>query len=94
MEETNVSKGYRLRLKDVINLAAPHTWPGSVAPAMIGLAISYHRLSYIDPLMAACYFIIVILMQSAVNAFDDYADFVKGTDTLENSPDAYDAVIV
>lgn len=85
---------HRLRLQDVINLAAPHTWPGSVAPAMIGLAISYHRLGYIDPLMAACFFVIVILMQSAVNAFDDYADFVKGTDTLENSPDAYDAVIV
>lgn len=44
--------------------------------------------------MTVCLFLIVLLMQSAVNAFDDYADFVKGTDTIENSPDAQDAVIV
>jgi len=85
---------HRLRLKDVIDLAAPHTWPGSVAPAFIGLAASYNRLGYLDPLMAFCFLVIIILMQSAVNTFDDYADYVKGTDTLENSPDAYDAVIV
>ena len=84
----------KLRLKDIINLAAPHTWTGSVTPAVIGLAIAYHQTGHLDPLMVFCLMVIVILMQSAVNAFDDYADFVKGTDTLENSPDAYDAVIV
>ena len=83
-----------LRFKDIVNLAAPHTWTGSVTPAVIGLAIAYHQTGHLDPLMAFCLFVIVILMQSAVNAFDDYADFVKGTDTLDNSPDAYDAVIV
>lgn len=85
---------HKLRMADVVNLAAPHTWPGSVIPAVIGVALSYQRTGTIDPLMAVCFFVIVILMQSAVNAFDDYADFVKGTDTLENSPDATDAVIV
>lgn len=82
------------KLKDIVNLAAPHTWTGSVTPAMIGLAIAYHQTGTLDILMVCCLLIIVILMQSAVNAFDDYADFVKGTDTLDNSPDAYDAVIV
>lgn len=85
---------HKTRFKDVLNLAAPHTWTGSVTPACIGLAISYHAQGYIDPLMAFCVLAIVILMQSAVNAFDDYSDYLKGTDTLENSPDAYDAVIV
>lgn len=85
---------HRLRLIDVVNLAAPHTWPGSVAPCMVGLAISYHYQHFLDPLRVFCLFFIVIFMQSAVNTFDDYADFVKGTDTLDNSPDAYDAVIV
>ncbi|MBQ5973221.1 MAG: prenyltransferase [Oscillospiraceae bacterium] len=84
----------RTRLKDVLDLAAPQTWTGSVTPAVIALAISYHRLRSLDLLMALCLIVIVLLMQSAVNAFDDYADFVKGTDTLENSPDAEDAVIV
>lgn len=83
-----------LRFKDIVNLAAPHTWTGSVTPAVIGLAIAYHQTGHLDPLMVFCLFVIVILMQSAVNAFDDYADFVKGTDTLDNSPDAYDAVII
>ncbi len=79
---------------DVLNLAAPQTWAGSVAPATVSLAISWHRQQRLDPVMALCLFVIVLLMQSAVNAFDDYADFVKGTDTIENSPDAQDAVIV
>ena len=85
---------HRTRLKDVLNLAAPQTWTGSVTPAVIGLAISYHIHPHLDPLMVFCYLLIVLLMQSAVNAFDDYADFVKGTDTLDNSPDPQDAVIV
>ncbi|MBE6908222.1 MAG: prenyltransferase [Ruminococcaceae bacterium] len=79
---------------DVLNLAAPQTWTGSVTPALVSLAISRHRQAHLDPVMTVCLFVIVLLMQSAVNAFDDYADFVKGTDTLDNSPDAQDAVIV
>lgn len=83
-----------LKFKDILNLAAPHSWPASVAPALIAMAISFHRTGQLDPLLTACLVLIVILMQSAVNAFDDYADYLKGTDTLENSPDAFDAVIV
>ena len=86
--------GKQLTFKDILNLAAPHSWPASVAPAVIAMAISFHRTGQLDPLLAACLVVIVILMQSAVNAFDDYADYLKGTDTLENSPDAFDAVIV
>ena len=80
--------------RDVLNLAAPQTWAGSMAPATVALAIAWHRLRSLDIVMALCLYGIVLLMQSAVNAFDDYADFVKGTDTLDNSPDAQDAVIV
>ena len=80
--------------KNVLNLAAPQTWAGSMAPATVAIAISWHKLQHIDLLMVLCLFVIALLMQSAVNAFDDYADFIKGTDTLENSPDAQDAVIV
>lgn len=86
--------GQALKLKDILNLAAPHSWPASVAPALIAMAISFHRTGQLDPLLTACLVVIVILMQSAVNAFDDYADYLKGTDTLENSPDAFDAVVV
>lgn len=85
---------HALRLQDVINLAAPHTWAASVIPALLALVFSYRETGRILPDMTICLFLVAILMQSAVNALNDYADFKKGTDTAENSPDAYDAVIV
>ena len=94
MDSRKSAARHRTGLKDIINLAAPQTWTGSVTPAVISLAISYRIQGYLDPVMVICLFVIVVFMQSAVNAFDDFADFVKGTDTLDNSPDAQDAVIV
>ena len=85
---------HKTRFADIINLMAPQTWTGSVTPALISLALSWQRQKQLDFVMCLCLFLIVLFMQSAVNAFDDYADFVKGTDTLDNSPDAQDAVIV
>ncbi len=95
MRDEHGRNGKRKALwRDILDLAAPQTWTGSVTPALVSLAMSWHRRGSLDPVMTVCLFVIVLLMQSAVNAFDDYADFVKGTDTLENSPDAQDAVIV
>ncbi|MBR3040907.1 MAG: prenyltransferase [Lachnospiraceae bacterium] len=94
MEKSHKEMKRKPFLLDVLNLAAPQTWTGSITPAMVSLALSYDRTGKIDVVMALCTFAVVLFMQSAVNAFDDYADFVKGTDTLENSPDAQDAVIV
>ncbi len=46
-------------------------------------------------LMMFVLFVICVLMQSAVNVFDDYFDYKKGTDTLENSSeDKFDAVLI
>ena len=83
-----------LRFRDVVNLAAPSSWAASVMPSILAIALGYLHNGRIDALMAVCLFIAAVMMQSAVNAFNDYADFIKGTDTLENSPDATDAVIV
>ncbi|MDR2610613.1 MAG: hypothetical protein LBC58_04075, partial [Clostridiales Family XIII bacterium] len=52
-----------------------------------------------DPLLASfiafllC-FAAAVLMQSAVNALNDYRDFISGTDTVGNSDDPTDAVLV
>ena len=81
-------------IKDVLNLAAPHTWAASVMPSLLALVIAFQRQHRILPGMAVFLVLISILMQSSVNALNDYADYIKGTDTLENSPDSYDAVIV
>lgn len=77
-------------------LAAPHTWAAAILPVMFSLtycAIGYS--GFINIFFAALLLIICILMQSAVNVFNDYFDFKKGTDSLENSSeDAFDAVLV
>ncbi len=85
---------HRLRFKDIVDIAAPHTWAASVMPAVLATAISYKVTGSLRPDLTVCLFIVAVFMQSAVNALNDYADYLIGTDTLENSPDATDAVIV
>ena len=85
---------HSLRIRDIFNLAAPDSWAASVMPSILALIISYRIAGQLKADMAICLFLTAILMQSSVNALNDYADFVKGTDILENSPDASDAVIV
>ena len=38
--------------------------------------------------------LICILMQASVNTFNDYFDFIKGTDTAEDNVEASDSVLV
>ncbi len=85
---------HALRARDVLDLAAPSSWAASVMPCVLATCLSYRQQGFLRPLELVCLFVGAVLMQSAVNAFNDYADYVKGTDTLENSPDASDAVVV
>lgn len=77
-------------------LAAPHTWAAAIMPVL--LSYIYCTVAYsskLSILFALVLLLICILMQSAVNVFNDYFDFKKGTDTSENSSeDAFDAVLV
>ena len=76
-----------------LNLAAPHTWPASVLPCLVAVAaastVSAPRLSTVLVLLAIC-----ILMQASVNTFNDYYDYVKGSDSAEDNLEADDAVLV
>ncbi len=77
-----------------VRLAAPHSWVAAVYPSAFGAAyclLAGYDISLIQAivLMAAC-----ILMQSAVNALNDYFDFVKGTDTDHDFVEVHDAVLV
>ena len=76
-----------------LNLAAPHTWPASIMPVLWAIAAA----SYETPLsVTICLTLlaIVVLMQSAVNTFNDYYDYVKGTDSDEDYVDPSDSVLV
>jgi 1,4-dihydroxy-2-naphthoate octaprenyltransferase len=78
-----------------LRLAAPHTWPpASIAPAVLGIMLAVDFTGRCSPLLSAALILIVVLMQSAANAFNDYYDFVKGLDTQDNSDDPTDAVLV
>jgi 1,4-dihydroxy-2-naphthoate octaprenyltransferase len=78
-----------------LRLAAPHTWlPASLTPMILGALLAADFTGRFLPLLSAALLLIVILMQSAVNTFNDYFDFVKGVDTEENSDDPKDAVLV
>ncbi|MBD3404139.1 1,4-dihydroxy-2-naphthoate octaprenyltransferase, partial [candidate division GN15 bacterium] len=62
--------------------ARPKTLPAAVAPVLIGTAMAYtdygfHALSALAAMLGA------LLIQIGTNFANDYADFVKGTDTSE-----------
>ena len=80
--------------KLALDLAAPRTWVASVFPALFGNFYCWQQgmgLTWIRGIMllAAC-----ILLQSAVNTFNDYFDFIKGTDSEGDHVEISDAVLV
>lgn len=75
-------------------LAAPHTWPASILPVLVACAIAYVRTGFISVSTACTLLVICVLMQSAVNTFNDYFDCVKGTDSQEDNVDPSDAVLI
>ena len=87
-------KGFeRFTVRMALNLAAPHTWPASVMPALIGIGIASVK-GPVSISMSMAILAIVILMQSSVNTFNDYFDYVKGTDDADADVDPDDSVLV
>lgn len=77
-----------------LRLAAPHTWPASIYPALFGelycLLCGYGLTVTVGmALFCACVF-----MQSAVNTLNDYFDYVKGADSADDCVEVSDAVLV
>ena len=76
-----------------LNLAAPHTWPAAIMPALLATCMAT-RVAPISASMTIVLLAIVILMQSSVNTFNDYYDYVKGLDSDDDNVDPSDAVLV
>lgn len=79
-----------------LELAAPHTWPAAIFPVLIAVAcasVAGHAQA-ISITMVFALLVICILMQSSVNTFNDYYDYVKGSDSAEDNVDPTDAVLV
>ncbi len=77
-----------------LQLAAPHTWPAAIMPTIVAFCLATTASGTIRVLLSITLLSICILMQSAVNAFNDYFDFVKGADTAADDVEVTDAVLV
>lgn len=80
----------------MVQLAAPHTWAASILPVLLAVVLTYAQsgITAEHYPMILILLAISVLMQSAVNTINDYFDYVKGTDTVENQADPTDAVLV
>ncbi len=78
----------------ILELAAPHTWAASIMPVFLAMCLATADEGQLSSLMVLVLLAISILMQSAVNTFNDYKDYVAGTDTRDNQDDPSDAVLV
>lgn len=91
----NTDKVYNtLTPKMMLQLAAPHTWPAAIIPVLFSIAYAVSRSGKVSITLSLALLAICILMQGAVNTINDYYDFVKGTDRVENQDDPTDAVLV
>ena len=75
-------------------LAAPHTWPAAIMPALIAAASAGVIAGKLSVTMTIALLLISILMQSSVNTFNDYFDYVKGADSMDDNVEPSDAVLV
>ena len=76
-----------------LQLAAPHTWPAAILPCLVATSAAATSTA-ISATMAIVLLAICILMQAAVNTFNDYYDYVKGADSADDDVDPTDATLV
>lgn len=84
----------RLTPRMALQLAAPHTWPAAILPSLTAMCAAATTSSRIPVIMACVLLAICILMQSAVNTFNDYYDFIKGSDSVDDNVEESDATLV
>lgn len=77
-----------------LQIAAPHTWPAAILPCLVAFAAAAVTAEEVSVTMAFALLAISILMQSSVNTFNDYYDYVKGTDDADADVAVDDAVLV
>lgn len=75
-------------------LAAPHTWPAAILPVLVAVACATAQGFPLSATVACTLLAICVLMQAAVNTFNDYYDYVKGSDSADDNVDPTDAVLV
>ena len=86
--------GHFVSFRAAIQFAAPHTWPASVLPVLLGAAFAYAGGFAPGVWRLLITIITGVLLQSAVNTLNDYRDFTSGIDTAGNCDDPTDAALI
>ena len=94
MKSTIKPEYQKFTVRMAVQLAAPHTWPAAILPALVATSAAAATGHAISPIMACVLLAICILMQASVNTFNDYYDFVKGTDSADDDVEISDATLV
>ncbi len=94
MESTIKPEYQKFTVRMAVQLAAPHTWPAAILPALVATSAAAATGHAISPIMACVLLAICILMQASVNTFNDYYDFVKGADSADDDVEISDATLV
>ena len=84
----------KFTFKAALQLAAPHTWSASILPVLLASSCAMVETGRVHPPLVLVLLLICVLMQSSVNALNDYFDFVKGVDSEEDNLEADDAALV
>ena len=84
----------RMTAAAAIRLAAVHTWPAAVCPALFGIFWCLQRGISMSPAQAVLLAAACVLSQSSVNTLNDYVDFVSGTDSEADNVEVNDSVLV
>ncbi|MDO4572952.1 MAG: UbiA family prenyltransferase [Clostridia bacterium] len=84
----------RMTPRRALELAAPHTWPAAVVPTALGTLLALSGGSPFRPLRFLLTLAAAVLLQSAVNTFNDLRDFLRGADTLDNCRNPGDAAML
>ena len=84
----------RFTAQMALDIAAPHTWPAAILPVAVATSLAIATGYQVSATLAVVLLAICILMQSSVNTFNDYYDYVKGTDSSEDDVDPTDAVLI
>lgn len=82
------------RLRAVLELAAPHTWPAAVLPVLLGAALACADGAEMRSWPLFFVLAVAVLLQSAINTLNDYRDFVSGLDNSDNCTDPTDAALI
>ena len=87
-------KNNHLTVKLALQLAAPHTWIASIGPVLFGILfckLERYPLSFLKSILLI---FTCIFMQSSVNTFNDYVDYIKGNDSEKDYVEESDAVLI